>query len=187
MSRTPGIIVEACAIVSADGMLADSTHVMPASLKFDADQRFFNDTLERADLIVHGRNSYEDQPNSPRRRRIILTRRIATLAVDPDNPKATLWNPAGASFADACAHAGLNRGRVAIIGGTDVFGMFLDNYDTFFLSEAPNVRLPGGVPVFPGVSQDAPQDILARHGLKPDTPQTLDAAHGVTLTAWRRR
>ncbi len=186
MSRTPGIIVEACAIVSADGMLADSTHVMPASLKFDADQRFFNDTLERADLIVHGRNSYEDQPNSLHRRRVILTRRITALAGDPENPKATLWNPAGASFADACAHAGFSQGRVAIIGGTDVFGMFLDSYDTFFLSEAPNVRLPGGVPVFPGVPHDAPQDILKRHGLKPDATQTLDAAHGVTLTPWTR-
>ena len=93
MSRTPGVIVEACAIVSADGMLADSTHVMPASLKFDADQRFFNDTLERADLIVHGRNSYEDQPNSLRRRRVILTRRITALAGDPENPKATLVEP----------------------------------------------------------------------------------------------
>ena len=97
-----------------------------------------------------------------------------------------MWNPAGASFADACAHAGFSQGRVAIIGGTDVFGMFLDSYDTFFLSEAPNVRLPGGVPVFPGVPNDAPQNILKRHGLKPDATQTLDAAHGVTLTAWTR-
>jgi dihydrofolate reductase len=187
MTQRPAIVIEGCAIVSADGMLADSSHAMPASLKFDADQKFFSETLERADLIVHGRNSYEDQPNSPSRRRIVLTRRIEALAADPHNPKATLWNPAGASFEDACARAGFRGGRVAIIGGTDVFGMFLDRYDTFFLSEVPNIRLPGGVPVFPGVPQDAPQDIMTRHGLKPDTTQTLDAAHGVTLTPWVRR
>lgn len=187
MNREPAIVIVGCAIVSADGMLADSSHIMPVSLKFDADQTFFNDTLERADLIVHGRNSYEDQPNSLKRRRIILTRRIAALDADPHNPNATLWNPAGASFEDACARAGVKTGRIAIIGGTDVFGMFLDRYDTFFLSRAPNVRLPGGVPVFPGVPGDAPQDIMARHGLRPDTTQTLDAANGVTLTPWLRR
>lgn len=187
MSPSPAIAFEGCAIVSADGMLADSSGVMPPSLKFDADQRFFNDTLDRADLIVHGRNSFEDQPNSARRRRIVLTRRVAALADDPGNPKAVLWNPEGASFADACAHVGFAAGRVAVIGGTDVFGMFLARYDTFFLSQAPHVRLPGGVPVFPGVPRETPQAILARHGLKPDTTQTLDAAHGVTLTPWTRR
>ena len=93
----PAITIEACAIVSADGMLAAADHVMPQSLKFEADQRFFNDTLDRCDLIVHGRNSYEDQPNSPKRRRLILTHRVEALAPSPDYPKGTLWNPAGAS------------------------------------------------------------------------------------------
>ena len=43
-------------------------------LKFEGDKAFFTAALDRADLILHGRNSYEDQPNSPRRRRIFLTR-----------------------------------------------------------------------------------------------------------------
>ena len=149
----PAITIEACAIVSADGMLAAADHVMPPSLKFEADQRFFSDTLDRCDLVVHGRNSYEDQPNSLRRRRLILTHRVTALAPSPDNPKATLWNPTGASFADACVAIGFRQGTVAVIGGTSVFGMFLDSYDTFWLSEAPHVRLPGGVPVFPGVPE----------------------------------
>lgn len=180
------ITIEACAIVSADGMLAAADHVMPQSLKFEADQRFFNDTLDRCDLIVHGRNSYEDQPNSLRRRRLILTRKVKALGPSPDFPKGTLWNPAGASFADACVAIGFRQGSVAVIGGTSVFGMFLDSYDTFWLSEAPHVRLPGGVPVFPGVPQKTPRDILGDHGLKPGETKTLDAAHDVTLTAWRR-
>lgn len=180
------IIIEGCAIVSADGMLADADHVMPQALKFDADQRFFNDKLDGCDLMVHGRNSYEDQPNSHKRRRLILTHAVATLAPSPDNPKATLWNPAGASFADACDFIRFRDGRVAIIGGTSVFGMFLDAYDTFWLSQAPHVRLPGGVPVFPGVPHASPQDVMAGHGLKAGDVQTLDAAHGVTLTPWWR-
>jgi hypothetical protein len=32
--------IEGYVIVSADGMLADANGVMPASLKFEADQRF---------------------------------------------------------------------------------------------------------------------------------------------------
>lgn len=180
------IAIEACAIVSADGMLAAADHVMPQSLKFDGDQRFFNETLDRCDLVVHGRNSYEDQPNSARRRRLILTRKVKALAPSPDFPKGTLWNPAGASFADACVAIGFRQGTVAVIGGTDVFGMFLDSYDTFWLTQAPHVRLPGGVPVFPGVPEKRAGDILAEHGLLAGETRVLDAAHDVTLTAWRR-
>ena len=75
--------IEAYAIVSADGMLAASNGLMPNSLKIEADQRFFESSLNRTDLVVHGRMSYEGQANSPRRRRLILTRRVADVAPDP--------------------------------------------------------------------------------------------------------
>ena len=138
--------IEGYVIVSADGMLANAAHVMPDELKFQGDKKFFSAALDRADLIVHGRHSYEDQPNSPRRKRIILTRTIGATAPDPTNPKALLWNPAGASFETACERAGMAFGSVAIIGGPDVFALFLDRYDTFWLSQAPKVRLPDGQP-----------------------------------------
>ena len=57
--------IEGYVIVSADGMLADASGIMPPELKFEADQRFFESALDAADLIVHGRNSFEDQPRSP--------------------------------------------------------------------------------------------------------------------------
>jgi len=155
-------------------------------LKFEGDKAFFTAALDRADLIVHGRNSDEDQPNSPKRKRIILTSKIAGVAPDPSNPKATLWNPAGASFEQACDQAGAHSGSVAVIGGPDVFGMFLDRYDTFWLSQAPHVRLPGGEPCLPGVPTRSPQAILAAHGLKAGEAQILDAAHDVSVTPWRR-
>jgi dihydrofolate reductase len=182
----PGLRIEGYVIVSADGMLADAGHVMPDELKFEGDKQFFTEALDRADLIVHGRRSYEDQPNSPRRRRIILTRSVGAAAPDPVNPNATLWNPSGASFEAACDHAGVRAGTVAIIGGPDVFGMFMDRYDTFWLSLAPRVRLPGGEPCFPGVPEHSPQDILAAHGLKAGHARILDAADGVSVTPWRR-
>jgi dihydrofolate reductase len=178
--------VEGYVIVSADGMLANADHVMPDELKFEGDKRFFTSALDGADLIVHGRHSDEDQPNSPRRKRLILTRRIGALAPDPSNPRATLWNPAGASFEAACERAGVRTGTVAIIGGPEVFGMFMDRYDTFWLSQAPGVRLPGGEPCFPGVPRRSPQEILAAHGLAAGEVQMLDPADHVTVTPWRR-
>jgi hypothetical protein len=182
----PSLCIEGYVIVSADGMLADARNVMPDELKFEGDKAFFTAALDRADLILHGRNSYEDQPNSPRRRRIILTRKVEAIAPDPANPKATLWNPAGTSFEAACHHAGVDAGTVAVIGGPGVFGMFMDRYDAFWLSVAAHVRLPGGEPCFPGVPARTPQEILAAHGLRAGKPQTLDAADEVNVTPWRR-
>jgi hypothetical protein len=182
----PARRIEGYVIVSADGMLADAKRAMPTELKYEGDQRFFNAALDRADLIVHGRHSYEGQPNSPKRKRIIVTSRTEALSPDPANPNATLWNPAGASFEQACERAGVSAGTVAVIGGPVVFAMFLDRYDTFWLSEAPHVRLPGGHPCFPGVPERSPQQILAAHGLAAGEPQIFDAAHDVRVTPWRR-
>jgi hypothetical protein len=179
--------IDGYVIVSADGMLADSSGVMPDALKFEGDKQFFTAALDAVDLIVHGRHSHEGQPNSPRRKRMIVTRTVAGLDQDPSNPKATLWNPAGASFEAACDRAGVRAGTIAIIGGPGVFDMFMDRYDTFWLSQAANVRLPGGEPVFSGVPRQAPQEILAHHGLAPGTRQVLDEANSVTVTPWRRK
>src|SRR5213078_1485939 len=116
--------IDGYVIVSADGMLANAQNVMPDELRFEGDKRFFTAGLDRADLIVHGRNSYEDQPNSPQRKRLFLTRKVAAIAPDPANPNATLWNPAGSPFEAACAEAGVTAGTVAVIGGPAVFDMF---------------------------------------------------------------
>jgi hypothetical protein len=174
------------AIVSADGMLAGADHVMPKSLKIPGDQKFFAAALDDTDLIVHGRNSYEDQPRSPLRKRVFVTRSVTTPVHDPDSPNATLWNPAAALFEDAAKVAGVRRGTVAAIGGTSVFDMFLDRYDTFYLSQAPHVRLPGGIPVFSGIPRRSAENILAAHGLKPAIRRVLDAEHDATVTEWKR-
>ena len=47
-------------------------------------------------------------------------------------------------------------------------------------------RLPGGVPVFPGIPPATPEDLLAQHGLKPGAMRDLDASAGLALTVWRR-
>lgn len=182
-----GLRFEGCAIVSADGMLADATGSQPPDLIVEADQRFFEQKLDAVDLIVHGRNSYEGQRNSPNRKRVIATRRIETIAIDQKNHNAVRWNPAGASIDDAAALVGVRSGVVAVIGGTEIFDLFLDRYDVFWLTLAARVRLPGGVPVFSGVPQTSCEHILRRHGLVSAETSVLDAANEVTLIKWARR
>ena len=178
--------IEGYAIVSEDGMLANAAGHMPAELKFEADQNFFERGLDGVDVVVHGRHSHEKQPHSHLRKRIILTRTVAALAPDPSSEKALLWNPAGALFEEALAALGMPDAKVGIIGGTDVFGMFLDTYDVFYLSRASGVRLPGGRPVFPGVPAQTPEEIMSRHGLEAGERQALDPGKNLAVISWRR-
>jgi hypothetical protein len=80
----------------------------------------------------------------------------------------------------------VTAGTAAIIGGPNVFAMFLDRYDVFWLSQAPHVQLPDGEPCFPGVPARTPQQVLASHGLRAGTPEMLDPVGDVTVTPWRR-
>jgi dihydrofolate reductase len=178
--------IEGYAIVSEDGMLANAAGIMPGSLKFEADRRFFERGLDGVDVVVHGRHSHERQPRSYLRRRLVLTRQVPAIAADPSNENALFWNPAGASFEQALAVLGMQDGSVGVIGGTDVFGMFLDYYDVFHLSRAPDVRLPGGRPVFPEVPTRTPEEVLASHGLDRGQRQVLDPARGLAVVSWRR-
>jgi hypothetical protein len=178
--------IEGFAIVSEDGMLADSNSVMPDSLKFEADKHYFEDGMDTVDAAINGRHSHEQQPHSPRRHRITVTGGIRAIAPDPENPTGILWNPSGASFEEAWTALKIGNGSLGVVGGTSVFGMFLDTYDAFHLTRAPGIRLPGGRPVFPDVPRLTPEQVMAQHGLTSGPRDVLDAARGITVTVWRR-
>jgi hypothetical protein len=165
-------------------MVTDETGSMPKSLTLEADQRFFEGSLDRVDVVAHGRMSQEDLPNSPKRRRLILTRKVPGLAPDPDNANARLWNPAGASLEEACASVGCLSGTVAVLGGPEIYCYFLGvGYDCFYFSRAPKVNLPGGVPLFGrGQLGATPEEVFSDAGLKPGPIQWLDDQ--VTLVEW---
>jgi len=180
--------IEGYVIVSTDGMLADGKGVIPESLRNDADQRFFQESLDRASVIVHGRHSHEGGPRAALRKRLIVTRQTAAVAPDPTYPHAHLWNPVGATLEQALEQLGATDGTVAIIGGPEVFSLFLPLYDAFHLSRAANAKIPGGLAVFTEVGPNAtPEDVLSRRGLKPGPRRDLDAAAGVTLVTWERK
>ena len=180
--------IEGFAIVSADGMLADADRRIPPDLIVKADQEFFQGSLDQAALVVHGRHSHEGGPCSAGRFRLVVTTRPPSLAPDPAHPKSLLWNPRGASLEEAWARLEAPTGMCAVIGGPRVYALFLEiGYDAFHLSQAANVRVPGGLTIFPDVGpQCSPGDVLARHGLKPGPQRVLDAAAGVTLVTWQR-
>jgi len=174
--------IEAYVIASADGMIADASGVQPASLQLDADRRHFENGLDHVDAVVHGRHSHEGHPKAAGRRRLILTHSVQALAPDPGNPKARLWNPAGASFEEACAALGLSSGTIAIIGGPLVYTLFLkQGYDNFHLSRAVKVWIPDGLPVFIREAHGGePEAALAAAGLKPGHTMWLDDEVTVT-------
>jgi dihydrofolate reductase len=177
--------IEGYAIVSRNGMIATADGAFPPELEVAADQRFFHASLERADAVANGRHSAERDAHAAARARLVLTRRIAALAPHPSNPKAVLWNPAGATLAQAWEALGI-EGTLAVVGGTEVFGLFLAiGYDDFFLSRAP-VRVPDGRPVFPGVPAQTPEVLLAAHGLVERATRVLDERAAVTLAQWGR-
>jgi dihydrofolate reductase len=179
--------IEGYVIVSSDGMIADANGVMPKAIQNDADQKFFQAALDRVAVIVHGRHSHEGGPRAARRKRLILTRQVGALAPDPDHPNSLLWNPAGASLERGMEAVGAGDGTVAVIGGTEVFSMFLPLYDAFHLSRAAHAKIPGGRPVFNEVGPNAtPEDVLTRRGLKSGPRHDLDPAAGVSVVTWQR-
>ena len=180
--------IEGYVIVSADGMLADDKGEMPESIRNEADQRFFQDALDRAAVVVHGRHSHEGGPRAARRKRLVVTRQIAALAPDPEYPHALLWNPLGASLDQAIAQLGVSDGTIAVIGGPEVFSRFLPLYDAFHLSRAAKAKIPGGLAVFTEVGPNAtPEDVLAQRGFRPGARRELDPSAGVSVVTWERQ
>lgn len=178
--------VEGFAMISEDGMLADAAGAMASTLVIEADQQLLSDGLDRASIIVHGRHSHENQPKSPQRRRLIATRAIESIAPVPDQSKALLWNPAGLSLEKAAEALGVRHGTAAILGGTELFGLFLPRYDVFYLSRVAGLHLSGGRPVFPQVPHSA-EAVLASSKLTQVAQRPLNLERGVTLSTWFRQ
>ena len=182
-SRRPRI--EGYAIVSREGMIARSDGSFPEELKIPADQQFYQESLDRVSAVANGRHSAEGGPKEKARKRIILSRRVHRIVHDPGNPNAILWNPASAPFDEAWQKLNLEDGVLAVVGGTDVFGLFLTiGYDAFFLTRA-QASVPRGRPVFPGVGHGvAAEEPLRKHGLVLKETRMLDPVSETVVQEW---
>jgi dihydrofolate reductase len=168
------------AIVSADGMIADRNHRMPAALRSEADWRRFQAALDSAALVVLGRLGHEAHPN-PGRKRLVVTSRAAWLERDPGDDNIMLWNPDGISFRRVLAGLGIADGTIAVTGGQRVFDLFLPGFTQFDLVTVADATIPDGVPCFSG---GPPREMLAQAGMRVAETEELEA--GVTLQLWRR-
>jgi dihydrofolate reductase len=177
--------IEGYAIVSREGMIAETDGSFPESLKIPADQQFYQDSLDRASAVANGRHSAEGGPKEKGRKRILVTRRVQRIVHSPDNPNAILWNPATAPFDEAWQKLGIDGGVLAVVGGTDVFDLFLTiGYDAFFLSRA-QASVPRGRPVFPGVGNGVPpEEPLKKLGLVLKNTRMLDPATQTVVEQW---
>jgi len=73
-----------------------------------------------------------------------------------------------------------------VVGGTDVFGLFLGiGYDAFYLS-CTEASVPRGRPVFPGVGREGVTagEVLRKFDLVLNGIRTLDAATNTTVEEW---
>jgi len=177
--------IEGYAVISREGMIAASDGHFPDKLKIPADHQFYQDSLDHADAIANGRHSAEGGEKEKLRRRIVLTRRVNQPTVDQANPNAILWNPGSTPFDEAWQRLRIDNGVLAVVGGTDVFGLFLSiGYDAFYLTRT-EVSIPRGRPVFPGVGKDATsEEIMGKHGLVLRGTRMLDASVNCRVEEW---
>ncbi len=177
--------IEGYAIISKEGMIARSDGSFPEEIKIAADHEFYQASLDRAAAVANGRHSAEGGPKEKQRRRIILTRRINGVVPDPKNQKALLWNPGSAPFDEVWQRLGIADGILAVVGGTDVFGLFLGiGYDAFFLSRT-DASIPRGRPVFPGVGNGVtPEEVMKKYGLVLRDSRVLDPETNTRVEEW---
>jgi len=180
--------IEGYAVISKEGMIARSDGSFPEEIKIPADHEFYQSSLDRAAAVANGRHSAEGGPKEKLRRRIILTRRINGVVPDPKNSQAILWNPGSAPFEEAWQRLGIADGILAVVGGTDVFGLFLGiGYDAFFLSRT-DASIPRGRPVFPGVGKGVtPEEIMKKYGLVLRDTRMLDPDTNPRVEEWGPR
>lgn len=174
------ITYEGHAIVSVDGMIADATGAMPPALRNDADWQSFQAALDRSALVVLGRLGHSRHPN-PGRRRLVLSRSVKDLAVDPVDQRAVFWNPANIDIGTVLERLGIAAGTIAITGGTGTFDLFLPHYGRFVLAVVKDLKLPNGIPCF---SAGTPREVLAAHGLVLRSEVAIDV--GVSQSVWER-
>jgi dihydrofolate reductase len=91
-------------------------------------------------------------------------------------------------FDEAWARLGIDGGTLAVVGGTETFGLFLTiGYDAFYLTRT-DASIPKGRPVFPGVgTTTTAEEVMAKHGLVLKDTRMLDASVNCRVEEWVKR
>jgi hypothetical protein len=177
--------IHAYAIVCREDCIADADGHLPPVLMNEADWRYFQHELDRADIVVLGRRSHEATPNFKKRKRLIVS--SAAHGLEP-REDGWWWNPVQLQWPRLVERLGLEGARIGVPGGQGVFDLFLEiGMSAFHLSRAERVTLPLGRKLFGGMpaSQDA-RGWLIRHGLSPGEAKVIDPEADVSLTIFSK-
>ncbi len=178
--------IEGYAVISREGMIATGDGKFPDEIKIPADQQFYQAAVDRASAVANGRHSAEGGPKEHERHRIQLSRQVHGVQPHAHYPHGVLWNPGSATFEEAWRHLNLDDGTLAVVGGTDVFGLFLSiGYDAFYLTRT-DASIPNGRPVFPGVGRRGVtvEEVMGKAGLVLAKTRILDAATNTRVEIW---
>jgi dihydrofolate reductase len=93
-----------------------------------------------------------------------------------------------AGFEEAWRKLKLPGDTLAVSGGTEPFGVFLEvGYDSCFLTRT-DANVPHGRPVFPAVGNGVTaKEILEKHGMVLRETRMLDAATHTRVEEWVQR
>lgn len=147
------------AVISLDGRLTRPNESGPGFASAE-DQAWFRAALQRFDCTIMGRATYDTIRNEvtpvadSRRLRMILTRRPEAYAAETIAGRLEFTDAPPAEIVAAMRRRGC--GRCALLGGGEVYRLFLDAglVDALWLSLEP-VVLGGGVPLADGAVRDA--------------------------------
>jgi dihydrofolate reductase len=82
---------------------------------------------------------------------------------------------------------GISQGMAAILGGPEIYRLFLPRYDVFHLSRVDCFKVPGGKSLFSNAWTSSPEVALRANGLIDTEQRDLDGDGRVTLTTWYRQ
>tara|TARA_B100001939_G_scaffold344184_1_gene358159 strand:+ start:41 stop:601 length:561 start_codon:yes stop_codon:yes gene_type:complete len=133
------------AIVSGNFCIADTLGNMPDGLKSEVDWEMFQSDLDKSDLVILGRKSFEKYQSS-KRFRLVATASLSSFLKQED---IIFFNPNDISIRQILTKLDIFPKKIAIAGGRLVYELvFKDLYYTeFHLSIKTNFMMPNGVPV----------------------------------------
>jgi dihydrofolate reductase len=133
------------AIVSSNFRIADSQGNMPEELKSEVDWKMFQSDLDKSDLVILGRKSFEKYQSS-KRFRLVATASLSGLLKQED---IIFFNPNDISIKQILNTLDIFPKKIAIAGGRLVYELVFKDlfYTEFHLSIKTNFIMPNGVPV----------------------------------------
>ena len=162
------------AIISRDCCIADSTGLMPRALISETDWLLFQEDLNRSDLVVLGRASYEKFSEN-KRNRLIPTNRINGYEMGDD---ICFFNPNDIPINEILLKYNPFPKKIAVAGGQGVYQLIFEqySYSEFHLSIKENYELKGGIQMIRGQNELGQiNTYMNMHGMRQINKKRLDS------------